>query len=65
VFEAAKTLASIRTNEGYMAEIQSLDDDSFLLIENHCPICAAAIALLQIAIRFSVTFKNWYKLTVS
>lgn len=25
-----------------MAESQILDDGSFLLIENHCPICAAA-----------------------
>jgi predicted ArsR family transcriptional regulator len=39
-----ETLANLRTNEGYMAEIQPLDDGSFLLIENHCPICAAATA---------------------
>jgi predicted ArsR family transcriptional regulator len=39
-----KILATFRTQEGYMAEIQSLDDDSFLLIENHCPIFAAATA---------------------
>jgi predicted ArsR family transcriptional regulator len=37
-------LATLRTDEGYMAEIQPLDDGSFLLIENHCPICAAANA---------------------
>jgi predicted ArsR family transcriptional regulator len=36
------TLATVRTDEGYMAEVQSLNDGSFLLIENHCPICAAA-----------------------
>lgn len=39
-----EALANLRTNEGYMAEIQSLSDGSFLLIENHCPICAAATA---------------------
>ena len=27
-----------------MAQVQSLDDGSCLLIENHCPICAAATA---------------------
>lgn len=27
-----------------MAESQTLEDGSFLLIENHCPICAAATA---------------------
>ncbi|MFT5193473.1 MAG: putative ArsR family transcriptional regulator [Candidatus Promineifilaceae bacterium] len=40
--EKLKTVAKIRTEEGYMAEIQAREDGSFLLIENHCPICAAA-----------------------
>lgn len=39
-----ETLAEIRTKEGYMAEVQPLADGEFLLIENHCPICAAATA---------------------
>jgi predicted ArsR family transcriptional regulator len=39
-----EALAAKRTDEGYMAEVQSLEDGSFLLIENHCPICAAAMA---------------------
>jgi predicted ArsR family transcriptional regulator len=37
-------LAKVRTEEGYMAEIRSEGEGSFLLIENHCPICAAANA---------------------
>lgn len=37
-------LAALRTEEGYMAEVEALPDGSFLLIENHCPICAAAMA---------------------
>jgi len=36
-----ETLALIRSEEGYMAEWKKVDDDYFL-IENHCPICAAA-----------------------
>jgi predicted ArsR family transcriptional regulator len=35
-------LARLRTVEGYMAEFETQGDGSFLLIENHCPICAAA-----------------------
>jgi predicted ArsR family transcriptional regulator len=35
-------LAKIRRNEGYMAEWSKQRDGSFLLVENHCPICAAA-----------------------
>jgi predicted ArsR family transcriptional regulator len=37
-------LARVRTEEGYMAEITRDADGNFLLVENHCPICAAATA---------------------
>lgn len=39
--EKLDKLSKIRTNEGYMAEWDK-DGDSYFLIENHCPICAAA-----------------------
>lgn len=35
-------LAALRTAEGYMADWSKQPDGSFILIENHCPICAAA-----------------------
>lgn len=34
-------LAEIRSREGYMADYKK-EDDHFLFIENHCPICSAA-----------------------
>lgn len=37
------TLAGLRTREGYMAGWEE-DENGFLLVENHCPICAAAAA---------------------
>ena len=37
-----EALISIRNEEGFMAEVQRQPDGSFLLIENHCPISAAA-----------------------
>src|SRR3989454_5697109 len=37
-----EALISIRSEEGFMAELQRQRDGSFLLIENHCPISAAA-----------------------
>ncbi|AJI82404.1 putative transcriptional regulator [Yersinia enterocolitica] len=40
--ERVKRLVAIRSQEGYMAECQTQADGSILLIENHCPICAAA-----------------------
>lgn len=40
--ERVAGLAGLRTREGYMADWRKLDDGAFLLIENHCPICAAA-----------------------
>ena len=35
-------LAELRSAEGYMADWQETNDGNLLLIENHCPICAAA-----------------------
>ena len=39
-------LAQVRTEEGYMAEVRAEGEEGggFLLVENHCPICAAANA---------------------
>ena len=40
-----KDLAQVRTEEGYMAEVRAdVEGGGFLLVENHCPICAAANA---------------------
>jgi len=38
-----RALARIRSDEGYMADVQP-DGDGYLFVENHCPICAAASA---------------------
>jgi predicted ArsR family transcriptional regulator len=38
----AQALSEIRREQGYMAECVQRRDGSILLIENHCPICAAA-----------------------
>ena len=42
--ERVRALAKLRTEEGYMAEARRQPDGSWLLIENHCPICVAAKA---------------------
>jgi predicted ArsR family transcriptional regulator len=42
--EKIHKLAGIRTEEGYMAEVKPAGKGAFLLVENHCPICAAATA---------------------
>lgn len=39
-----QALAAIRTDEGYMAGVTREADGAYLLVENHCPICAAAVA---------------------
>jgi predicted ArsR family transcriptional regulator len=41
--EKVKRLARLRSDAGYMAEAVP-DGDGFLLVENHCPICRAAVA---------------------
>lgn len=35
-------LAELRSEEGYMAQAQQVDDQTWRLLENHCPVCAAA-----------------------
>lgn len=40
-------LVTLRNAEGYMAECQP-ERDSYLLIENHCPICAASGVCLKL-----------------
>lgn len=39
-------LAKLRTEEGYMASVET-GDGVFWLLENHCPICAAASSCLN------------------
>ncbi|MDE5308022.1 hypothetical protein PY546_18060 [Providencia stuartii] len=39
--ERLQALADVRNEEGYMAHVEQ-DGNSWLFIENHCPICAAA-----------------------
>ncbi len=40
--ERVQALVQARSAEGYMAEAEQQDDGTLLLVENHCPICAAA-----------------------
>lgn len=42
--EKVRTLARIRTEEGYLAEPRKEPDGALALVENHCPICIAATA---------------------
>jgi predicted ArsR family transcriptional regulator len=42
LLEKVAALAAVRDEEGYMAEAQAREDGSVLLLEHHCPICAAA-----------------------
>jgi len=42
--DRVRRLARQRSEEGYMAAVERKPDGSFLLKENHCPICAAATA---------------------
>jgi len=50
VEEKLTALAKIRSDEGYMAVVEQEGDDEnkvFWLLENHCPICAAASKCLN------------------
>lgn len=40
--QKVERLAELRSEEGYMADASELDDKTWRLAENHCPVCAAA-----------------------
>jgi predicted ArsR family transcriptional regulator len=40
--DKVEKLAELRCQEGYMASTEKVNDNEYLLIENHCPICSAA-----------------------
>jgi predicted ArsR family transcriptional regulator len=42
--EKVQKLTRVRKEEGYMAAMKCEPGGGFLLVENHCPICAAATA---------------------
>ena len=44
--EKLTLLAGLRTEEGYMASVE-VNDNIYWLLENHCPICAAAASCLN------------------
>lgn len=65
--DRVQMLADIRTEEGYMAEVQP-QEDFVLLLEKHCPICAVAtectglcaqeLQVFQVALGESVTVER-------
>ncbi len=53
-------LTQIRNAEGYMAEYEDCGDGSYLFIENHCPICAAATKCQQFCLSELRLFNNLF-----
>ncbi len=56
-----KKFVALRTDEGYMAEYQQINQKEYLFIENHCPICAAANACQQFCLSELQLFKTLFK----
>lgn len=52
-----QALAEIRSEEGYMAEVQKVSG-GHLLIENHCPVCSAAAACTRLCDREIEVFQK-------
>ena len=57
-------LAKLRTEEGYMASVESRDG-VYWLLENHCPICAAASSCLNFCRSELQLFQNLLQLEAS
>jgi len=56
-----QVLAQLRSVEGYMAEAIKENAKTWLLIENHCPICAAATACQGFCRSELETFQSLFK----
>ena len=53
-----RALADARSREGYMARVIAERDGSFLLVEDHCPICAAAATCQSLCRSELAIFQN-------
>jgi len=56
--EKVKVLAALRTQEGYMANVDEINEGEFELVENHCPICTAATSCPGLCEAELEVFKN-------
>ncbi|MDQ8183378.1 transcriptional regulator [Pelagicoccus sp. SDUM812005] len=56
--ERVRELAKLRSEEGYMAEASEGESGVFTLVENHCPICAAAAACQDLCARELTVFER-------
>lgn len=55
--EKIARLAELRNSDGYLADWDT-DEDGFILIENHCPVCAAAQRCADLCEAEMNTFKE-------
>ena len=62
--EKIKRLAELRNSDGYLAEWDK-DEEGFILIENHCPVCAAAQRCADLCDAEMKTFKEIFGEDVS
>lgn len=62
--EKISRLAELRNSDGYLAEWDK-DEDGFILIENHCPVCAAAQRCTDLCEAEMNTFKEIFGKEVS
>jgi predicted ArsR family transcriptional regulator len=62
--EKIKRLAELRNSDGYLAEWDK-EDDGFILVENHCPVCAAAHRCSDLCEAEMNTFKEIFGENVS
>lgn len=62
--EKIKRLAELRNSDGYLAEWDK-EGEAFILIENHCPVCAAAQRCADLCDAEMNTFKEIFGENVS
>jgi predicted ArsR family transcriptional regulator len=65
LYQRAKALAKLRSEEGYMADVEQGEEGECYLIENHCPICDAAAACAGLCATELDVFRQTFGKSVS
>ncbi|UJF20088.1 transcriptional regulator [Vibrio sp. SS-MA-C1-2] len=56
--EKLTAISSLREHDGYMTELSELNENEFLFVENHCPICQAATACQSLCLSELTVFQR-------
>jgi len=61
LFERLKALVAVRDADGYFAQLECQEDETFIIYENHCPISGAVASCPDLCNAELIIFQNLFK----